>query len=165
MKTIVIVAPHGDDEIIGCFEVMKKACEEGCSIHILYPNSKKEGPGFIEGPVPFNAHRVLDHTCKWYIDIDEITTMSHTQYFFPDPIYETHPEHRKYGYIGEKLLRKGIDVVFYSVNMSAPYIREIKNPDEKLNMLNTYYPEKADLWKYDFKYFLFEGQCKWIGGW
>ena len=88
--------------------------------------------------------------------------MKHT-YYFPDPVYEIHPDHREIGLVGEQLFRNGYeDIIFYSVNMNAPYIHKIKDFREKEKMLNEVYPSQADLWRSDKKYFLFEGRIKWM---
>jgi hypothetical protein len=46
--------------------------------------------------------------------------------------------------------------------MNAPYIHEVNLPDDKKYLLDQVYPDQKDLWKYDYKYFLFEGYCKWV---
>jgi len=85
-----------------------------------------------------------------------------TKFYFPDPSYELHPNHRLTGFMGEQLARNGYDVTFYNTNMNAPYIHECKNSDGKLALLNTVYPDQKSLWEYDHKYFLFEGYSKWV---
>jgi hypothetical protein len=64
--------------------------------------------------------------------------------------------------IGEDYLRKGMNVVFYSVNMQAPYISEVKDFKNKKKLLDVVYFSQKSLWKNNHKYFLFEGRCKWI---
>lgn len=169
-KHIIIVAPHADDEIIGCYEVIQKAFLTEVSVHLLFPNEKhvNEQKFYEEKSCLFppQCSWVLGKEyCNYYLESYSVIDSKDNQLFFPDPVCEIHPEHRKYGHEGEKLLRQGANVYFYSVNMQAPYIREVKNPEGKKEMLNRIYPEKADLWKYDYKYFLFEGQCKWIREW
>ena len=83
-------------------------------------------------------------------------------FYFPDPIFETHPCHRAHGAVGESFARGGFDVVFYTTNMTAPYVHEVKNPTLKDAKLSKCYPSQKDLWKYEKKYILFEGYCKWI---
>ena len=85
-----------------------------------------------------------------------------TQFYFPDPTTELHPDHRKWGGIGEQLLRQGFDVTFYTTNMNAPYMREVGNPEAKKRLLDAVYPSQKSLWEYDHKYFLFEGGCRWV---
>jgi len=87
-------------------------------------------------------------------------------FFFPDPVYEFHPEHRKWGQVGERFLRAlKHTVVFYTINMMPPYIHEIKDPGDKQKNLNEIYFYKKTLWEYDHKYFLFEGYNQWIIDW
>jgi hypothetical protein len=67
------------------------------------------------------------------------------------------------GSIGENFLREmKYNVIFYNVNMQAPYIFEVKNKDEKKKLLDDVYSSQSDLWKNDAKYYLFEGYCKWL---
>ncbi len=155
-KKFVIVAPHADDEIIGCWELIRDKLVHS----VLFSNQVTK--------VEIQRARtwLSEHDCiaAYYsslpaFSVDKI-------YLFPDPMYETHPMHRKFGAIGERLLReKNADVWFYSINMNAPYIREVVGPAFKLKALNLVYPHKSSLWKYDHKYFLFEGYTKWIMRW
>lgn len=159
---VLIVAPHGDDEIIGCFELIEKLNTERKEVRVLYPEDRTP-PTWTANPLCI-VPLIGKSLCGSYLD-ETVQKNMGILYVFPDPVYETHPTHRKYGALGENLLRKGLDVMFYSVNMQAPYIREVKNPGRKKEMLNLYYSDKSDLWEYDHKYFLFEGQCQWVKGW
>lgn len=156
-----VVAPHYDDEVIGCFEVLL-ASEDSvvvytnerppvhCRARIVEPSSPPLWPKISE----FTFSPTLP---KAFIRESELFT-----FYFPDPVYEVHPEHRFQGAFGEKLLRQGFDVVFYTTNMLAPYIHRVKDSTLKLRVLNNYYPNKSSLWEYDYKYFLFEGRIKWL---
>jgi hypothetical protein len=148
----VILAPHADDEIIGCFEVLQNIKRR--DIVILYgtPEAHKE------------ANR-LNSICYQFpypdfFIVQKIERDDHL--YFPDPYFELHPSHRYWGAVGENLLRKGFKVTFYVTNMLAPYIFECPNPEKKRDWLEYYYPDKSSLWKYDHKYFLFEGYNKWL---
>ena len=160
-KDTIIVAPHPDDEIIGCFEIIEKTIELGGNTFVLYANDTELPEWALNGENPLNISPITKEYMNLYL---EIFNPEEVMFLFPDPIYEFHPQHRKYGHIGEKMLRRGNNVVFYNINMQAPYIREVRAPDRKREILNLYYPKKADLWEYDHKYFLFEGQVKWLGG-
>lgn len=160
---IVIIAPHPDDELIGCYEIIQNAKE---NIDILYSIRKFDSERYNEAkvlPLKFSDKIITQrfvtnftNTIKEYILSENLT------YYFPDPIYETHPIHRRYGAEGEILLRKGYDVIFYSTNMNAPYIHEVDDSKEKENLLNSIYPSQKDLWKFEKKYVLFEGRVKWL---
>lgn len=146
-KTKVIVAPHADDELIGCFSLIKD-----CKV-ILFgsPTALHEGQPVCTA---FGIDAGL------FRDTD-LLDCSQYHFYIPDACYELHPLHRMIGHVGQSLYQRGAIVTFYSTNMNAPYIKEIPNPIEKREMLNAFYAEKSDLWKYDHRYFLFEGFNTW----
>jgi len=156
MKDIVIVAPHPDDEIIGCYEVLTK---KDVKPIIIYS-------GDIDASRREQVLKLKEHIdCKiqlFQMTIPQTFLSMENIFYLPDPIYETHPKHREWGFLGENLARNGFNVRFYSVNMTAPYIHETKEPDKKEELLNKVYPDQKSLWEYEKKYVLFEGYCKWI---
>jgi len=155
-KMTIIIAPHPDDEIIGTYEILTKRN----NIMIIYDadisqdrrettlNLKKE----IDG---IKAQLFLRSVPSKFLT-------ENVQFFAPDPIYENHPKHREWGSMAEKLARTGYDVIFYNTIMNAPYIREVVDPQNKVALLNKVYPDQQTLWKYDHKYYLFEGYNKWF---
>jgi hypothetical protein len=149
----IIIAPHADDEIIGCYELLAT----GMVKSVLFPDetalkeAEKSSEHFL-----FSRGHIEDED---YYKSLEIT------YVFPDPYFETHPKHRELGSLGESLLRQHRHVIFYSTTMSAPYIHEVTQPALKRQCLNKLYPTKKDLWAYEHKFFLFEGYNKWILKW
>jgi hypothetical protein len=152
----VIVAPHPDDEIIGCYEVLKK--EE--NIIIIYsadtePRRREEAMKLKE--------EISGVTVQLFLNSIPMSMVNHDhKFYFPDPSYEIHPKHREQGMTGELWARSCFDVTFYSTMMNAPYIHEVHMPNLKEELLNKIYPSQSDLWKYDHKYFLFEGYSKWL---
>lgn len=158
MSEVVIIAPHPDDEIIGVYEELKN---DENRITIIYG-------GEVEQKRRSEALKLRSilSTIKnqlFQISIPQPFLQKSNRFFFPDPYFEVHPDHRLWGFVGEQLARQGFDVIFYSVAMNTPYIHrlgdEAKNKEELLNKI---YPSQSDLWKYDKKYVLFEGRCKWI---
>ena len=154
-QDVIIVAPHPDDEIIGCYEILKSTANPV----IIYSGDTD----------PDRREQVLklkDHVdCKlqlFQMTIPQPLLSMENVYYIPDPIYEIHPKHREWGALGESLVRNGFNVIFYNTNMNAPYIHECKAPKEKEELLNKVYPDQKSLWEYEKKYVLFEGYNKWI---
>jgi hypothetical protein len=160
MNTIII-APHPDDEIIGCFEVLERKKDED-EIIIIYisklDNERKNETSNLKSI--YNVQQYfLYSSLGIFLDKDQ---KKENIYYFPDPIYEIHPEHRKMGAAGENLFRNGYNVIFYSTIMNAPYIHEVKDFILKEEVLNRVYPSQKSLWEHEHKFFIFEGRVKWL---
>lgn len=152
----VIIAPHGDDEIIGCFEILDR-------IPIIVYSDRKRSERYSEIT---NLNKYCDIYEQVFLTSfklpKRLLSKTAMTYYFPDPMYELHPLHRRWGSIGEQMARSGYDVIFYTTNMQVPYIHECKNPIAKKGLLDCVYPSQQNLWMFENKYFLFEGRCKWL---
>jgi hypothetical protein len=152
-KNIVIVSPHPDDEIIGCFEVVSNY-----KTFILYDESTTQ----------FRLNEAMNLKDKFDIFAAVASNivppmwleMKNLVLFFPDPVYETHPLHRQWGYVGEQMAREGRNVIFYNTIMNAPYIHEVPNFEEKKDALRVF-KSQQNMWSFDHRYFLFEGYNSW----
>jgi len=152
----VIIAPHCDDELLGCFEILDKPDNLPIILYVGNPTQKRREEALnLKKELGINIMMFCNSVPSVFLN------PSNTLYFV-DPIYETHPLHRLWGSQGENYLRQGLDVIFYNTNMTANYIHETKKPEEKEKLLNLVYPSQSDLWKYEKKYILFEGRCKWL---
>jgi hypothetical protein len=145
-----IWSPHPDDEIIGTYHALLQARETGLAVH--YASPLEEGCQRAALGFGFAIHR-LDLTA---LDCWDVV-------YAPDPDYDRHPLHQTIGNHARALFRSGHirRLIQYTTRMTAPYIWEVPHPLEKLDALNGCYPEKADLWKYDHRFWLFEGACEW----
>jgi len=151
----IVIAPHADDEIIGCYELLTK-WNKDIKV-VLFPSQQAIDESGLSSQIMKFDRGHTDY-------LPTIITKSDVL-VFPDPIYELHPEHRKWGQIGEQYARSGHKVIFYTTNMLAPYIHEVEFSFVKKEVLDRVYFEKQQLWLYDHKYFLFEGYTSWILSW
>lgn len=153
---VVIIAPHPDDEIIGCYEIITN---KDLSSAVIY-SDKIDGKR-REAAVTLREYSNIKLQ-MFQQSIPPSLLKDTNTFYFPDPVYEIHPLHRQWGLIGESMARGGFDVIFYSTSMTAHYIHEVDEPEKKKELLNKVYKDQSDLWKYDHRYFLFEGRCKWL---
>jgi len=154
MTDHVIIAPHPDDEIIGTYSILVKHRPIILYTELIDEARKEE---------TLNLKNNFDIKAQLYLrQIPGMLMKNENIFYFPDPIYETHPAHRLMGAVGETFARSGYNVIFYTTNMLAPYIHEVKNPEDKETALTECYPSQKDLWRYDARYYLFEGRCKWM---
>lgn len=153
----IIVAPHFDDEIIGAYEILTNPLSKPIIIYMQEDEERKQ-----------EALKLKNHIENIQIQLFQKSIPStflnpKNLFYFPDPYFEFHPDHRKWGAYGEDLLRQGFrNVIFYNINMQAPYIHELKDFKGKRRLLEKIYPSQKNLWKFEAKYYLFEGYCKWI---
>ncbi len=153
MSDTIIISPHMDDECM-IYEILKTKNP----IVVYTEEATKERQ---EEALTLREHVQIKAQMFFKSIPNQLLNFDNT-FYFPDPYFETHPAHRSQGFIGEQMARKGYNVIFYTTNMQAPYIREVYDPKGKEELLNKVYPSQKSLWEYDKKYILFEGYCQWI---
>lgn len=155
IKETIIIAPHCDDEIIGCYSILD---DKTINPLIIYTE-----PTTVERQK--EAMKIKEHFSirgQMYCQSIPASFLNpNNRFYFPGPD-EIHPAHRRQAAVGEGLARQGLDVIFYTTNMNVPWIREVTNNTEKFNTLQDIYPSQSELWRYEHKYYIFEGFCKWL---
>ena len=152
-----ILAPHVDDELIGCFTRLQNRSID----HVIYffeltPERKKEAKAAAEhfGFIPIFAR---PDSMKLVMD-----TVKDNTVLLP-ACTDSHPDHK---YINRRFRNKFKRIEFYSVDLGT-CLQEKKtlefvpeNPycdtQRKRDLLNTLYPSQSELWKRDSSYWLFE---------
>ncbi len=152
----IIISPHYDDEIIGSYEIISNPEINSIIIYTTVDKIRMEESLKLKDELENIQVQLFQKAIPpMFLDPKNIL-------YFPDPIYEFHPEHRKLGAYGEELFRQGLNIIFYSINMQAPYIHEVKQSKNKKELLNKIYPSQKDMWKYEYKYFIWEGRYKFL---
>ena len=158
MKDSIIIAPHADDEIIGCYPILTNPDIKPIIIYTEeMDEERKEETLRLKDHIPIKVQLYLQS-----IPPNLLKPEDKNKFYFPHPIYETHPAHRMQGIIGESLARVGYDVTFYSTEMNVPFKYACQRPNGKLELLNNVYPSQKSLWEYEHKYFLWNAFDKWV---
>ena len=159
-SNILIVAPHPDDEIIGCFEILEMSNIQNKKVFIIYMEDVEEKRKEAALKLRETYSCVKAQFFQKSIPLTFINP--NTTILVPDPFYEINPFHRAIGNEGERLVRAGFDVIFYSTNMTGPYIHEVKEWKTKRDLLNKIYKSEKKLWEYEHKYYLYEGLVQFV---
>ena len=169
-KHAIVFAPHCDDELIGCSEVFDS--KQFKSIHIVYTTYMDDERKLESIELRDDAKRVFNKEVtleflaedeRYTIETSDILgciTKASSVAFFPSRT-DNHPDHVYLACLAENLSRQGLFVVFYTTAMNVPWIHKA-DKDRKKFLLDFFYPSQSDLWKFEYKYFLFEGYNIWL---
>lgn len=171
-----IVAPHCDDEVIGCYSVLKGPNvavqpivfgNEDLSYRV---DETRHAMGLLNtsGEVlrPVRPMALLESLTKRIASLMEATTYAYFIVWFPDPDFEVHPHHKLIGQIGRHLAHEvaheesPIVVGFYSINMKAPYILPLSREEqqEKRHVLYVAFESQRGYFDTNHESFIFEGR-------
>lgn len=163
----IIFAPHADDELIGCYEIIRV----GDPCLVIY-TSKMSKERKIETNKVSEYFDNLTTRCEpdYYHSYGLLRMLMNEKYYeefyFPDPFNELHPEHKMLGFHGYKAWKENdnLNIIFYSTNMNTNYLHELDDNSKNMKeaALNSIYPSQSDLWKYEKKYIFFEGRIKFL---
>lgn len=147
----IILAPHLDDEIIGCFSVLDTIDT------IIYFHDDYRGD-FIDSVCNTLTHQLHlpDGKIK-YVRFDTIKMLGYISnsddtIYIPSK-YDYHPLHRKVRKVGLALPGKKM---FYSIEMNTPWLEEEEEPTAKRQLFIKMYPGEVKTLEKNDKYFLFK---------
>lgn len=145
----IIFAPHFDDELIGCYSLLKNKCIS----HVIFfhnvfneydPNRLAEAQKCAD---TFGFHMVSMLTFR-------LPKIPEGALLYVPHIADGHPEHKQVNSLAYTLPNKKY---FYSVDMNVT--KNVLSPDtsrDKKQQLDNIYPSQKKLWKKNAKYYLFE---------
>jgi hypothetical protein len=131
----IILAPHGDDEIIGCYSILDTIDK------IIY---------FQDG----DRMRSVVQNDKRYMIADgaRLHSIKAEDTIFIPSKYDFHPLHKTVNRIGLSLPAAK---QFYSIEMNVPWLEEEFDPHGKRALLKKLYPDQVETLAKNDKYFLF----------
>lgn len=131
----IVLAPHLDDEIIGCFSVLD-------TVDLVY---------YFKAD--YREESVLEDGAFLRWDENDARLQHPSNLVYLPSKYDYHPLHRKVRSLGLNLPGKKM---FYSVEMNTPWLEEEENPEAKRELLKTKYPQEYKTLNKNDKYFLFK---------
>lgn len=140
MSEKVILAPHLDDEIIGCYSILDQVK------HVLYFHGDYRSD-LIEMR---SDCKYVDCSDDWYRALRYVDDDS--EVYVPSR-FDHHPLHRKVNRFRHNLPGKKW---YYSVDMNVPWLEEEESPESKRRMCAVMYPKEMETLGKDDKWFLFK---------
>lgn len=146
------MAPHIDDEVIGCYTLLK----EGLITDVVYYDAADpiRVAESVKSSQKFGFKPLYS---TWQHSWDESDVLAGDNIFVPT-IKDVHPDHKRVNMIGRRLAaHTGANLFFYSIDMNTRGRRTLMREDiaAKRAALNELFPSQSKLLS-DDKYSLFE---------
>ncbi len=151
----LIIAPHPDDEIIGCWRLLR----EGKVNYVAYVFIDKARENEIFRAMEkygFKAILIKKFSVE---ELKEVISRA-DEVYVPHP-YDHHPQHRLVRLMSESVaFELGVKLMYYSTDMNVPWAIEALNYDDamkKLEDLQECYPSQESEFLVNHHWWLFEG--------
>lgn len=107
MKNILVIAPHADDEVLGCGATMAKLAHQGNNVYVLIATNASIGAPELFGPEiisqvrseALNAHKMLGVKETAFLEL-------------PAPALDQYPRYKMANEIASVIRKFNIEVVF-----------------------------------------------------
>jgi len=158
-KHILIVAPHFDDEIIGCGGLIQYCNKNNCMCDVLFMTNGDDGSSSIHPKLLVdirkkeskNAKKIIGYYNEYYLDIkdgflhddkiirkqvEKLVDLNKYSQIFVTPEYDSHNDHRE----AYKIINSILKNTKYSKKEVFVYesIEILKNPNTYLNVKDFY---------------------------
>lgn len=107
MKNVVFIAPHADDEVLGCGATMAKLATEGCNCYSLVMTNAHVGMPELFSEELIAIVRNEDKEAGKLLGVKESFFME-----FPAPMLDQYPVFKIAGAVGKLIRELDIDTVF-----------------------------------------------------
>lgn len=140
-KNIVILAPHVDDEVIGCYRLLEAGRVSDVFYFYDLTNARKEEALRVADYFGFTAHF-------------ESSDFPTDKIFYVPNIADQHPHHKELNIYSRSL---SCQKRYYSIDMNVKFdVLPVHVMASKLAVLHEFYPSQRKLFDKDDKYHLFE---------
>ena len=107
MRKILIIAPHADDEVLGCGATMAKACAKGDEVYVLICTNASVG-----APELFSAE-LIKQIRNEAVEAHHLIGIKETFFLdFPAPVLDQHPRYKMSNEISSIIKKIGADTVY-----------------------------------------------------
>jgi LmbE family N-acetylglucosaminyl deacetylase len=149
---MIIVAPHPDDELIGCFSLLKKG--EVSEVWYVFDHSIDNRSRMKEALQCADTFKFKPIFLDGIQDLLEYAEKQVQRILVIPSIHDSHPQHRLVNQICRKYA-----CMFYSVDLEYAKGKEVLAPEnatEKKLYLDDIYSGQKSLWESNASYYLFE---------
>lgn len=107
MRKILVIAPHADDEVLGCGATMAKACAKGDDVYVLICTNASVG-----APELFSED-IIKQIRKEAVSAHKLIGIKETFFLeFPAPVLDQYPRYKMSNEISAIIKKTGVDTVY-----------------------------------------------------
>lgn len=140
-KSVIILAPHPDDEVIGCWSLLQARQVKDVYYFFDCTDARKSEAQQVADTFGFTPHFE-----------EEVPTNVDGTLVMPS-IHDSHPDHKA---VNRKYRGRTLNRLFYSVDLNEGAKVAVEDSRLKRHCLDNLYASQKALWATDASYYLFE---------